>query len=487
MAEKAKLDMFSYPKGIANTDNAFYKNRKVVFMAITGQSITDKGRYYYESKADEEVVKRQQQAKCCITLPLPNNLSDAQQHDWSQSTYFDAITGMLDTSNMNSSKIKEDGSTNSSFSSTFGRISASVSAGLGAVTNMIGTRKPMLNPGYFQNYSGSQLRSFSFDYKFIPRNKDEAFQICEIVKAFKQYSSPQRGLTDIEGNDIRTKKFTKALDGYSEAMTNEENGRLTRVLGNILDKGNSALKWTDETLSENGVTKDLYKSLQEAAGEVWDVVSPFQMSPFVWQIIIFNESIQKLSQIKTCACSNITVNYGEGNFDAFEDGMPKVINLQLTFAEMDLQFSNMYKDVEIELQSNNPNASTSIEVSKDGTLVNGKTQDPSASDLAGSVKKGNLIPKEEDGKSGGFLDSLALGCSEFLQGAKDFAKDVKSVADVVTGAIKDVNEVVTEVHGAVSEVSDAVRLVDNTIVETAEEANQLVKRVTKPVITRVFR
>ena len=72
----------------------------------------------------------------------------------------------------------------------------------------------MLNPGYFQNYTGSGLRNFNFSYDFIPKNSDEALQITKIVQAFKQYSSPQKGL-HVTGSSEIDKYIYQAEDEYT--------------------------------------------------------------------------------------------------------------------------------------------------------------------------------------------------------------------------------------------------------------------------------
>ena len=328
--ESYKTKTYEYPIGISKSDNAFYKNRKVVFMAIEGQSLVDREKFYYDSKANAVNKDYEEKVHCLITLPLPNDLSDNQTHQWSDTTYLDAITGILG-STMDSMQSTGDASsgqapaTSSSRTSAIGDIVLSLQSGLGAVTDMIGVRKPMINPGYFQNYERSVLRSFSFEYTFIPKSKEEARQICEIVRAFKQYSSPQK--LDLSATTNLVAEQVNNLAGGTAKLFSEDTAKkINSTMQEISNKADSYIK-------------DIF-------GEARNI-TPFQLSPFIWHIVICNDLVRELSQIRACACSNVSVKYGTGNFDTFEDGMPKVITLSLELKEMDLQYFNKYKDANL--------------------------------------------------------------------------------------------------------------------------------------------
>lgn len=463
MANGSDIEMLQFPLGIANSDNAFYKNRKVVFMAINGQSLTDKGKYYWDTKTNTYANGGEKEAKCLITLPMPNDLSDSQNHLWEESTYFDAITGAL-SSNVESTSDGEN--TNTKRTSQIGSIMASISASLGAITDIAGTRKPMLNPGYFQNYSSSSMRTFNFSYTFIPRNKEEAGYICKIVKAFKQYSSPQKGLS-----------WNEAINNVKEALGKESsypmaNEKFTELNG-MMESNPDLASWTN---TEN---------------------SFIQMSPFVWNIIIFNHQVRELSQIKTCACSDISVKYGNGNFDTFEDGMPKVITLDLTFKEMELQYYNMYDTVKINVQCNNPTASVSTNVSS-GASTAGKTSSSvganlqnanatMASSVAGNIKSANILPEGADGKKSGLIDSITVTGSGLIDRA---TPSETGILDSISRGAKTISEGMTsvlhEANTVVSGVSNTVRDVNTTIEETVISARNAVRETIGSVIRRVL-
>lgn len=133
-------------------------------------------------------------------LPLTSAISDDQSHKWSEGSYLSAITGASSGVEAWSSS----GADKKGICSRFKRNSRKIlrrilkainflgesSQQMGALSDALGVRKPMINPGQFQNYSGSDLRSFSFDFTFIPESESERDQVINIIKFFKRCSSP---------------------------------------------------------------------------------------------------------------------------------------------------------------------------------------------------------------------------------------------------------------------------------------------------------
>ncbi len=107
-----------------------------------------------------------------IVLPLPNELTDTQSHSWSQE---DGIAKSL------ADKLAP---------GLMGVVDAVVSKG----SNALGARKPMLSPGFFQNYSGSSTRSFSLSFDLIPENRNDAGEIYMILQTLRKFSLPTEHL-----------------------------------------------------------------------------------------------------------------------------------------------------------------------------------------------------------------------------------------------------------------------------------------------------
>jgi len=107
--------------------------------------------------------------KYIIALPLPNELSDSQAHGFSTETGFSAAAGEL----------VEAANPLFSINKAVGRIAAALSV-----------PRVLANPGYFQNYTGSEPRTFSFSFKMIPNSRVEADTIIKVITMLKKYSSP---------------------------------------------------------------------------------------------------------------------------------------------------------------------------------------------------------------------------------------------------------------------------------------------------------
>lgn len=107
-----------------------------------------------------------------IVLPLPNVFNDSQSHDWNTETGIigqigQDITNKISVANISSNKI------------------------LGSFSNESGLRKPLADPGYFQNYNGSRPRSFNFSFDLVAQSPEDALTIQMILLKLKEYSSPE--------------------------------------------------------------------------------------------------------------------------------------------------------------------------------------------------------------------------------------------------------------------------------------------------------
>lgn len=106
-----------------------------------------------------------------VTLPYPVSLSDNQNHNWENAEELLAQVA--------------DGAV-----SKVGKHISSPGKLYGSITDKLGVRKAVVDPGYFQNYTGSTPRTFTMAYTLIPQSQKEAQTIKDIILWFKQYSSP---------------------------------------------------------------------------------------------------------------------------------------------------------------------------------------------------------------------------------------------------------------------------------------------------------
>lgn len=150
-------------------------------------------------KADDSATK------AVIVLPLPNTFTDQQNHGWSTET---GIIGSLGQGLMNMSPTglaakatsalaaAKPGNKTAQGANAVAQ-GADAAAGnitldkvLGASSSALGLRKPLIDPGYFQNYTGSEPREFAMVWDLVPSSAAEANQIFMIIMKLKEYSSP---------------------------------------------------------------------------------------------------------------------------------------------------------------------------------------------------------------------------------------------------------------------------------------------------------
>jgi len=190
------VETFQYPKHI-NSDG--YSNRKVTITVVQpdtsvngvesivnaldkAKNLAKDAESYVQSNGDVKkamnILNKNKNSKLVgntesiIVLPLPNTFTDQQAHEWSttSSPVGELLKDFTDT------KI-------------FG---ASLDNSLGWAASHVGARKPVADPGYFQNYTGSTPRGFNMSFDFIPDSEEEANMIIQIIMRLKQYSSPSR-------------------------------------------------------------------------------------------------------------------------------------------------------------------------------------------------------------------------------------------------------------------------------------------------------
>lgn len=131
------------------------------------------------AKQNERAIKRSERLlkslKWGVALPLPNELNDSQSHQWE--TTKGAVGEIVG------------GVENTQFG--IGSITRSASQVLGEGASSKGFRKALINPGYFQNYNGTDPRTFTFSWDLIPNNPNEAKSIVDIIYNIKKYTLPE--------------------------------------------------------------------------------------------------------------------------------------------------------------------------------------------------------------------------------------------------------------------------------------------------------
>lgn len=177
------------------------------------------------------------------------------------------------------------GEAGKTFARLIGTLGTSVLGGLGIGEKSIGAAMgSVTNPLTTLHFSGVDLRSFTFDWQLYPANAQEADDIRDIVKKVKSKILPKvQGLVPAnETESIRNLTSSSIGKAYLEYPS--------VVFINLL-----------------GVNEDHYP------------------------------------RFKPCMCSNITINYAEGNMMTIaEGGVPMGVSIQMAFQELEIQTAEDY-------------------------------------------------------------------------------------------------------------------------------------------------
>ena len=142
-----------------------------------------------------QMSRSQKRLKTAIALHIPNNLSINYGVSWSEEdTAGLAMGGAIAQQGWELAKaIGSLGkSNNSDVSGTVGGIATNIalSKGPNGAGNSVASGLAA-NPKKEQVFKGVNFRSFSFDYKFFPRNSTEAQNILNIIREFKYHMHPE--------------------------------------------------------------------------------------------------------------------------------------------------------------------------------------------------------------------------------------------------------------------------------------------------------
>lgn len=126
-----------------------------------------------------------------IFLYMPENITEAYAHDW-ENVELGAVKRFSDLGNMALSG--RGGEAMHQMANQFRHFVSSLPEAASALnTKSLLERNTgiIVNPNIELLYKGTQLKSHSFVFKFIPKNKTEALNAKRIVEMFKYYSAPR--------------------------------------------------------------------------------------------------------------------------------------------------------------------------------------------------------------------------------------------------------------------------------------------------------
>lgn len=174
-----------------------------------------------QALSDAELVAK-------ITLPLPNTFRESLSHSWGTDTGVMGTVGqaleqksITDVSDGVNNAVQGAGNMfpNSKTMNTVagasnvinnvvnkipGAGSVNISKITGSVSNALGQNKVLTDPSFFQNYSGTRPREFTFSWDLIANNSPENKTIIEIIQYLKMFSLPN---VDISGITLRAPNY----------------------------------------------------------------------------------------------------------------------------------------------------------------------------------------------------------------------------------------------------------------------------------------
>lgn len=180
-------------------------------------------------KQGSTLYSSQTKADYYIALPIPQNISDTNQITWSDDSLNPLQAFGLNIAGSALSKPKstiqgfiQSITSGAAASGAAGAITANKDAIAatvgGAIVNAFGgnvsyenilsrATGQVLNPNLELLFQGSNIRSFPFTFDFVPRDRREAQEVKNIIRAFKQSMVPR---TDASGGPIANGIFIKS-------------------------------------------------------------------------------------------------------------------------------------------------------------------------------------------------------------------------------------------------------------------------------------
>ena len=284
--------------------------------------------------------------KAIITLPMPEQFGDDLVHTWEKkdtlesldagaSSATDAMIGVAALSSIFKS-IQGIAApligTLSLSKVVTGFLNAGKSPSVGLMSMFSGARKTLVNPDYWQNYTGSDPRTFEFKYVFQPRSREEATEVLNILRVFKMLSSPRLENVIESGNfgksikDIFIGSFTSEESTGSSSLTDDQATRIEQGLG------------TELSNFLEGKTNQSLKNLSNAQSFVGAI-----KQPHYWKIVLGNNHLNNLTKMTELVCTKVGISFGSSKMEVFSDGIPKIMELSLSLAEIKLKYENDFE------------------------------------------------------------------------------------------------------------------------------------------------
>ena len=280
--------------------------------------------------------------KAIITLPMPEQFGDDLTHTWEKkdtlesldagaSSATDAMIGVAALSSIFKSLQSVAApliGTLSLSKVVTGFLNAGKSPSVGLMSMFSGARKTLVNPDYWQNYTGSEPRTFEFKYVFQPRSREEATEVLNILRVFKMLSSPRLENVSESGSFGETIKniFIGKASEDEKTIDAQDAGKEMSSFGEDLKK----------------FLEDKQKNTLQGLSKAQSFVGAIKQ-PHYWKIVLGNNHLNNLTKMTELVCNKVGITFGSSKMEVFSDGIPKIMELSLSFAEIKLKYENDFE------------------------------------------------------------------------------------------------------------------------------------------------
>jgi len=217
---KRKFGSFRYPMARLESDSD-YLEIKVVEYQPPGFSASETQSLRLQTSS-ESLKKNKENILGTILLPVPESVTDSNGVTWGE----DSLNGLaaaglgigmkvitsdsggkaleaLKTGTMKSAEgLLSDDKTVQAINSTFASMAVNALGGSTSPEGILARQSgSILNPNMELLFGGVQLRTFSFDFDFAPRDPRESDEIKKIVRAFKVSMNAKNGSTSTDNKD----------------------------------------------------------------------------------------------------------------------------------------------------------------------------------------------------------------------------------------------------------------------------------------------
>lgn len=287
--------------------------------------------------------------KAIITLPMPEQFGDDLTHTWEKKDTLESLDAgaqsatdaMIGVAALSSIFKSIQGiaapliGTLSLSKVVTGFLNAGKSPSVGLMSMFSGARKTLVNPDYWQNYTGSEPRTFEFKYVFQPRSREEATEVLNILRVFKMLSSPR-----LE-NVAESGSFSSSIE--SIFFGDDKNNNSTSTGSEEIIGRKDA---TEQIGNFGGRLKDFLEDKQKKTLQGLSKAQSFVgaiKQPHYWKIVLGNNHLNNLTKMTELVCTKVGVSFGSSKMEVFSDGIPKIMELSLSFAEIKLKYENDFE------------------------------------------------------------------------------------------------------------------------------------------------